>query len=79
MNGLKMFSYTAGSSTGVYVNTIVEGFFHFLESVGTSATMSLFASQYIWSSSPRLLQASAARRGAESVAAANRMASTPKV
>jgi hypothetical protein len=42
------------------VNTIVDGFFHFFGSVGTSATMSLFASQYIESSSPRLAQLSAA-------------------
>jgi hypothetical protein len=61
-----MFSYTAGSSTGVYVKTIVEGFLSFFASAGTSATMSLLSSQYMVSSSPRFLQASAATAGGAS-------------
>src|SRR5438876_10938987 len=50
---------------------MVYGFFHFFESAGGSATMSSFASQYMTSSSPRLLQASAARVGTASDAPAN--------
>ncbi len=71
MNGLKMFSYTAGSSTGVYVKTIVDGFFHFFGSVGASATRSPFASQYIVSSSPRSLHASAASTDGDAADAAS--------
>src|SRR5437763_13302579 len=40
---------------------MVDGFFHFFGSAGVSATMSLFSSQYMTSSSPRFLQASAAK------------------
>src|SRR5438045_1636278 len=39
---------------------MVEGFFNRLGSAGTSATMSLLSSQYMVSSSPRFLHASAA-------------------